>query len=177
MNIRSFAKQTPQIEQGVFIDETALVIGDVTIGENSSVWPMTVIRGDVNSIHIGQGTSVQDGSVVHVTHKNADNPKGYPCTIGDYVTVGHKAIIHGCTIGNQCLIGMGCIIMDGAVIEDNVILGAGSLVPPGKILGSGYLWVGTPAKKIRKLTEQEIGYLQYSADNYVKLKDMHLRNV
>ena len=176
MNIRSFNQFTPQIAQRVFIDDTALVIGEVAIGENSSVWPMTVIRGDVNAIQIGKGTSIQDGSIVHVTHKNKSNPEGYPCTIGDYVTVGHKAIIHGCAIGNQCLIGMGSIIMDGAIIEDNVILGAGSLVPPGKVLSSGFLWVGTPAKKVRKLTEQELGYLRYSADNYVKLKELHLSN-
>ncbi len=176
MTIRSFNTFSPQIAQGVYIDDTALVIGEVTIWENSSVWPMTVIRGDVNAISIGKRTSIQDGSIVHVTHKNKSNPEGYRCTIGDDVTVGHKAIIHGCTIGNQCLIGMGCIIMDGAVIENQVILGAGSLVPPAKTLTTGFLWVGTPARKVRPLTQQEIDYFDYSANNYVKLKDIHLGN-
>lgn len=176
MNIRSFEDHVPQISKAVFIDPTALVIGQVTIGENSSVWPMTVIRGDVHSIKIGARTSIQDGSVLHVTHAGPYQPDGFALNIGDDVTIGHKALLHGCTIGNRCLIGMGAVVMDGAVINDEVILGANSLVPPGRTLESGFLWMGTPAKKIRKLSEKEIAFFKYSADNYVKLKNRYLEN-
>jgi len=174
MNIRSFLDFKPIIDDNVFIDPTALVIGNVKIGEHSSVWPMAVIRGDVHSIRIGKNSSIQDGSVLHVTHKGPHNPEGFALTIGDNVTIGHKVILHGCTIGDHCLIGMGAIVMDGAQIMKNVILGAGSLVPPEKILESGYLWVGSPVKKVRKLTEQELSFLAYAANNYKKLKDQHI---
>ncbi len=173
MTIRTFLDFKPQLAEGVYVDETALVIGDVEIGEDSSVWPMAVIRGDVHSIRIGQCTSIQDASVLHVTHKGPHNPDGYPLTIGNYVTVGHKVTLHGCQIDDNCLIGMDSIVMDGAHIEEGVILGAGSLVPPGKVLESGYLWVGSPVKKIRKLTEKETEFLPYAAKNYKKLKDQY----
>jgi len=174
MTIRTYQGITPKLGEGVFIDPSAVVIGDVEIGEHSSVWPMTVIRGDVQSIRIGQCTSIQDGSILHVTHRGPHNPDGFALHIGDFVTIGHKVTLHGCSIDDYCLIGMGSIVMDGAHIEKQVILGAGSLVPPGKILESGYLWVGSPVKRIRALTEKELKFLGYSAQGYKNLKEKHL---
>ena len=159
----------------VFVDQTALVIGDVHIGDDSSIWPMTVIRGDMNAIRIGARTSIQDGSVLHITHKNTDNPNGHPLMIGDDVIVGHKVVLHGCTVHNRSLIGMGAIVMDGAIIEEEVIVAAGCLVPPGKRLTSGYLYKGNPAKQARALTEKEKQYFLYSASNYVTLKAEYLK--
>jgi carbonic anhydrase/acetyltransferase-like protein (isoleucine patch superfamily) len=174
VSIRSFQQFTPQLGERVFVDPTSVVLGDVEIGDDSSVWPLVVIRGDMHSIRIGQRSSIQDGSVLHITHAGPFNPAGYPLNIGDDVTVGHKVTLHGCSIGNRILIGMGSIVMDGVVIEDEVVLGAGSLVPPGKRLQSGYLYVGSPAKQARALTEKELSYFRYTADNYVRLKDQHL---
>ncbi|MBF8756607.1 gamma carbonic anhydrase family protein [Pseudomonas guariconensis] len=174
MAIRRFAQHTPKVGPRVFIDRSAVVLGDVEIGEDSSVWPLTVVRGDMHHIRIGARTSVQDGSVLHITHAGPFNPDGFPLLIGDDVTIGHKVMLHGCTLGNRILVGMGCTIMDGAVVEDEVIIGAGSLVPPGKRLESGYLYVGSPAKQARPLTDKERAFFPYSAANYVKLKDQHL---
>ena len=139
MTIRKFKDKTPVVADSAFVDKTAIVIGDTTIGEHASIWPMTVIRGDVNTIKIGDCTNIQDGSVLHVNHAGPENPGGDPLSIGNYVTVGHKALIHACTVGDYCLIGMAAVVMDNAVIEDKVILGAGSLVPPNKVLESGPL--------------------------------------
>lgn len=172
--IRTYQNKQPKLAARVFIDTSAVVIGDVEIGEDSSVWPLTVIRGDMHRIRIGDRTSIQDGSILHITHAGPYNPEGYPLTIGNEVTVGHKAVLHGCTIGDRVLIGMGAIVMDGATIEENVVLAAGSLVSPGKHLESGYLYRGSPARKARPLTEKELDYFSYSAKNYVKLKDLHL---
>lgn len=169
--IRSFKGIKPQLLESVYIDETALVIGNVTLGKNSSIWPMTVIRGDVNSIQIGENSNIQDGSVLHVSHKGEYNPGGGALLVGDNVTVGHKVILHACTIGDSCLIGMGSIIMDNAVIESHVMLGAGSLVTGGKTLEGGYLWLGNPVKRARKLSDKELSFLDYSALHYVKLKN------
>ena len=174
MAIRRFAQHTPKVGPRVFVDRSAVVLGDVEIGEDSSVWPLTVVRGDMHHIRIGARTSVQDGSVLHITHAGPFNPDGFPLLIGDDVTIGHKVMLHGCTLGNRILVGMGCTIMDGAVVEDEVIIGAGSLVPPGKRLESGYLYVGTPVKQARPLTDKERAFFPYSAANYVKLKDQHL---
>ncbi|MGB1801222.1 MAG: gamma carbonic anhydrase family protein [Gammaproteobacteria bacterium] len=174
MTIRSFKGTSPTIHETAYIDETAVVIGDVTIGEDSSVWPMTVARGDVHSIKIGARTNIQDGCVLHVTHDGEFSPGGHPLAVGDDVTVGHRVTLHACTIGNQCLIGMSATIMDAAVLEDNVIVGAGSLVPTGKRLESGFLYVGSPVKRVRELNEKELTFLEYSAKNYVKLKDEHI---
>ena len=175
MNIRKFKDYTPQIGQRVFVDESAVVIGQVEIGDDSSIWPNTTIRGDVNWIKIGANTSIQDGSVLHVTHDNPNkHPGGYPLTIGSQVTVGHNVVLHGCTIEDNCLIGIGAIVLDGAHIEKNVFVAAGALVPPNKYLESGYLYVGSPAKKMRALTDEEIRDLQYSSENYVRLKDEYL---
>ncbi|QSL94536.1 gamma carbonic anhydrase family protein [Ectopseudomonas toyotomiensis] len=174
MAIRKYQQHVPQLGVRVFVDASAVVIGDVELGEDSSVWPMTVIRGDMHRIRIGARTSVQDGSVLHITHAGPFNPDGYPLIIGDEVTVGHKVTLHGCTLGNRILVGMGSIVMDGAVVEDEVIIGAGSLVPPGKRLESGYLYVGSPVKQVRPLTDKERNFFSYTAGNYVKLKDQHL---
>lgn len=173
MTVRSFKDKTPVIASSAFVDETALVIGDTTIGEHASIWPMSVVRGDVNTIRIGDYTNIQDGSVLHVNHAGPENPGGDPLTIGNYVTVGHKALVHACTVGDYCLIGMGATVMDNAVVEDKVILGAGSLVSPGKVLESGHLYVGRPAVKKRALTEREIKLLEYSATHYAELADEH----
>jgi len=174
MSVRAFEKIHPQLGNNVYVDETALVVGDVTMGDDCSVWPMATIRGDVNSIRIGSRTSVQDGCVLHVTHAGPYDPNGHKLIIGHSVTIGHKAMIHGCQIEDNCLIGMGAVVMDKVIIRSNVILGANSLVPPGRELEGGYLWVGSPARKIRPLNEEEIKFFQYSANNYVKLKNRYL---
>lgn len=171
--IRQFQRINPTLSSGAYVDASAVVIGDVVLGEDSSVWPMCVVRGDVNHIRIGRRSNIQDGSVLHVTAPGEESPQGYPLIIGEEVTVGHGCILHACTIEDRCLIGMGSTILDGAIIRKNVLLGAGSLVPPGKDLESGYLWLGSPVKKARPLTEQEIAWFERSAANYVALKDKY----
>ncbi len=173
-NIRTFQGVAPTVDDTVLVDDTALVIGDVHIGEDSSIWPMTVVRGDVNGIRIGRRTNIQDSSVIHVTHPHEDMPDGYAVSVGDNVTVGHRVILHGCTVGDHCLVGMGSTIMDGAVLEPFVLLGAGSLVSPGKVLEGGYLWLGSPVRKVRPLSEDERKWIEYSAQHYVDLKNQHL---
>ncbi len=172
--LRPFEGQRPKLAKRVFIDPSAVVIGDVELGDDSSIWPQTTVRGDMHRIRIGQRCSIQDNSVLHITHAGPYNPDGYPLTIGDDVTVAHSVTLHGCTIGNRVLIGMGSIVMDGAVIEDDVVVGANSLVPPGKRLASGYLYVGSPAKPVRPLSDKEYDYFCYSSANYCKLKDRHI---
>lgn len=174
MNVRGFRDCQPVLGDRVFVDPSAVVLGDVHLGDDCSVWPGAIIRGDMRSIRIGDRTSVQDGSVLHITHAGPFNPDGYPLTIGDDVTIGHKVLLHGCTIGSRVLVGMGSIVMDGAVVEDEVIIGAGSLVPANRTLESGYLYMGSPAKQVRALTDKERAFFTYSAANYVRLKDQHL---
>ena len=174
MAIRNFQQHTPRLGERAFVDRSAMVIGDVEIGTDSSVWPLTVIRGDMHRIRIGKRTSVQDASVLHITHAGPFNPAGFPLLIGADATIGNKVMLHGCTLGSRILVGMGSTVMDGAVVEDDVIIGAGSLVPPGKRLESGFLYVGSPAKQARPLTEKERAFFTYTAGNYVKLKDQHL---
>ena len=172
--MKSFRGKVPQLGDRVWVDENAVIIGDVTIGDDSSVWPLVAIRGDMHSITIGARTSIQDNSCLHITHASTYKPEGYPLSIGDDVTVGHMAMLHGCTVGSRVLVGMGTTILDGAVIEDEIIIGAGSLVPPGKRLESGFMYMGSPVKQIRPLNEKEIEYFQYAGLNYVKLKDEYL---
>lgn len=174
MSIRIYNKTLPQCGSRVFVDPSAVVIGDVHLGDDCSVWPQAVIRGDMHHIRIGARSSVQDGCVLHITHASTFNPEGYPLIIGDDVTIGHQVLLHGCTIGSRVLLGMGSLVMDGARIDDEVVLGAGSLVPPGKHLLSGYLYMGRPAQQVRALTEQEVSFFTYSASNYVRLKDNYL---
>ncbi|NNF96586.1 MAG: gamma carbonic anhydrase family protein, partial [Halobacteria archaeon] len=132
-----------------------------------------LIRGDINSIRIGEQTNIQDNSVLHVTHDDPYNPDGYALHVGNKVTVGHRVILHGCTIHDSCLIGMGATIMDGAVIHANSIIGADSLITPGKELEGGYLWVGSPVRRVRSLSEDEIKAIEYSTNHYVNLKNRH----
>ncbi|CAB5596216.1 carnitine operon protein CaiE [Providencia rettgeri] len=172
--LRPYLDIYPSINARVFIDPSSVVIGDVRIADDVSIWPLSVLRGDVNYISIGARTNIQDGSVLHVTHKSASNPEGNPLIIGEDVTIGHKVMLHGCTIGNRVLVGMGSIVIDGAIVEDDVIIGANSLVTQGKRLESGYLYTGSPAKAIRKLTDAELGHLRYSANNYVEWKNNYL---
>jgi carbonic anhydrase/acetyltransferase-like protein (isoleucine patch superfamily) len=174
MPLRPFEGSAPAIDRTAFVDSTALIIGNVSAGPDSSFWPFVVVRGDIHRITIGARSNIQDGTVIHVTHDGPFNPRGFGTTIGNDVTVGHKVMLHGCTIADRALIGMGAIIMDGATVESEVVVGAGSLVPPGKILTSGYLYVGSPVKQIRRLTEKELTYFSYSAQRYVELKDRHL---
>jgi carbonic anhydrase/acetyltransferase-like protein (isoleucine patch superfamily) len=171
MSIRKYKDFTPQIHSTAYVDEQSCVIGKVSLAEDVSIWPMATLRGDVNTITIGKRSNVQDGSTLHVTHKNDKNPNGFPLTIGDDVTIGHNVVLHGCTIGNQVLVGMGAIILDGAIIEDNVFIGAGSLVTPNSCLKSGYLYMGSPAKQKRPLSDAEKNFLLYSSKHYVNLKN------
>ncbi|MDP3228726.1 MAG: gamma carbonic anhydrase family protein [Acidovorax sp.] len=174
MPLAPYLDTAPVLDTGVFIHDSAQIIGDVTLGADSSVWCNAVLRGDVNRITVGRRSNVQDLTMGHVSHRNASKPEGSPLVIGDYVTVGHSVILHGCRIGNECLIGMGSIVMDDAVIEDRVMLGAGSLVSPGKVLESGHLYIGRPAVRQRALTDAEIAYLKYSAEHYVRVKNNYL---
>ncbi len=174
MTIRSYQGKTPLLGERVFVDPSAVLVGDIEIGADSSVWPLVVIRGDMHRIRIGQRSSIQDGSVLHITHAGPFNPDGFPLSIGDEVTVGHKVLLHGCSIGNRVLVGMGLDRHGRRGDRGPVILGAGSLVPPGKVLESGFLYVGSPAKKARPLSDRERGFFTYTAGNYVKLKDLHI---
>jgi carbonic anhydrase/acetyltransferase-like protein (isoleucine patch superfamily) len=172
VTVKRFEDHEPDIHPSAYVDPAAYVSGQTTLGEGSSVWPMAVIRGDINHIRIGRLTNVQDGAVLHVTHGGEyTRPDGLPLLIGDEVTIGHRAVLHACTIGNRCLVGMSSIVLDGAVVEDEVMIGAGSLVPPGKVLASGYLYVGSPVKQARPLTEKEKAYLGYSAAYYQKVAE------
>jgi carbonic anhydrase/acetyltransferase-like protein (isoleucine patch superfamily) len=177
MTVRSYGGVSPSLGTNVMVDESALVLGDVVIGDDSAIWPMTVVRGDVNKIRIGQRTNIQDGSVLHVTHPHKTMPEGFALTVGDNVTVGHKVVLHGCEVGDNCLIGMSTTIMDGAIVEPFTFVGAGSLVSPGKVLEGGYLWLGSPVRKARELTEAERQWIGYSAKHYVELKNKHMQAV
>lgn len=173
---RPFNTKYPVLGKRVYIDPQSAVIGDVTLGDDVSIWPMAVIRGDVNSITIGNLSNIQDASVLHVTHEGPYTQGGQPLIIGKGVTIGHQVVLHGCCIDDYCLIGMGTLILDGVYIENHVMVAAGSLVPPGKHLHSGYLYLGNPARAVRQLTDQELAHLEYSASHYAKLKDTYLLN-
>jgi carbonic anhydrase/acetyltransferase-like protein (isoleucine patch superfamily) len=173
-SIRPYKGIMPTLAQGAYVDPAAIVIGDVELGVDSSIWPLVVIRGDVNYVRIGRRSNIQDGTVIHESRKSPNNPQGYPVIIGEDVTVGHKVMLHGCIIGNRVLVGMGAILLDGVIVEDNVIIGAGALVTPGKTLASGYLYVGSPARQARALTQAETERFSDIAQNYVQLKDDYL---
>jgi carbonic anhydrase/acetyltransferase-like protein (isoleucine patch superfamily) len=170
MTLRAYRNRLPSLGPGVYVDPTALVIGDVTLGEDVSVWPMTVVRGDVNRIRIGVRSNVQDGSVLHVSRAFPGQDAGWPLMVGEEVTIGHRVVIHGCTIGDRCLIGIGSIVLDGVVVEDEVMIGAGSVVPPGKELRSHGLYLGNPARRVRELTAAEIERFPVIARHYVDLQ-------
>ena len=144
------------------------------VGDDASLWPCAVARGDVHWIRIGARTNVQDGAVLHVTHDGDYTPGGFPLTIGADVTIGHAAVVHACTIGDACLIGMHATVLDGVVVERHSMIGAGAVVTPGKRVGEGELWIGNPARRVRMLADEEIERLYYSARHYVKLKDRYL---
>ena len=175
-SLRKYQGIAPQVANSAYIDKAAVLIGDIAIAEDASIWPLVAARGDVNKISIGARSNVQDGCILHVTRKSPANPAGIPLMIGEDVTVGHKALLHACTIGDRVLVGMGAIILDGAIIENDVMIGAGTLVPPRKTLVSGYLYIGSPAKQARKLTNDEIAFLKLSADNYVLLKNEYIED-
>ena len=175
-NIRPYLQHHPEIDSSCYIDDMSVVIGAVSLAENVSVWPFAVIRGDVNSINIGKNSNVQDHCMLHVSHKNDAKPNGSPLIIGEDVTIGHHVTLHGCTIGNRVLIGINTVVLDDVVIENDVMIGAGSLVPPRKVLKSGYLYVGSPVQQVRPLTEKEIAFLPYSAQHYVKVMNHHKDN-
>ena len=172
--LRRYKNLFPVIGDRVMIDDSSVIVGDVRLADDVSIWPLVAARGDVNYIQIGARSNIQDGSVLHVTHKSAKNPEGNPLIVGEDVTVGHKVMLHGCTIGNHVLVGMGSILLDGVVVEDDVMIGAGSLVPQHKRLESGYLYLGSPVKQVRPLKEAELEGLRYSANNYVKWKNDYL---
>lgn len=173
MDIRPFGGHIPQLASDSFVDKTAVLIGDIVLGAESSVWPLCVLRGDVNTIRIGCRSNIQDGSVLHVSHPTAAKPAGSPLVIGNEVTIGHRAMLHGCTIGSRVLVGMGTIVLDDAEIGSDTVIGAGSLVPPRKRLAGGFLYMGAPVRQIRALTEAEREHLRYSAAHYVKLAALH----
>jgi len=175
--IRSYKKIEPTLGKRVLIDESAVIVGDVHLEDDVSIWPLVAARGDVNYIRIGARTNLQDGTVLHVTRRGEHNKDGFPLIIGTDVTVGHKCMLHGCTLGDRILVGMGAIIMDGVIVEDDVFIGAGTLVPPNKVLRSGYLYVGNPMKEARPLKQSEADFLKQSALNYVDLKNDYLADV
>lgn len=173
--IKTYKGHSPKVGENVFIDDSAILVGQISVGDQSSIWPLVAARADVNFITIGKRTNIQDGSVLHVSRDSKADPNGFALIIGDDVTVGHKAMLHGCTIGNRVLVGMGAILLDGVKVEDDIMIGAGSLVPPGKRLKSGYLYLGSPVTRARPLKDSEIEFLRQSAQNYVDLKDEYLK--
>jgi len=172
--VRSYNNISPTIGNSVYIDCSAVIVGDITLADDVSIWPLVAARGDVNTITIGARTNIQDGTVLHVTRRSRSNPSGNLLSIGEDVTVGHKCMLHGCVLGNRILVGMGTIIMDAVIVEDDVFIGAGTVVPPNKVLRSGYLYIGNPMKEARPLKTAEINFLKESALNYVTLKNEYL---
>jgi carbonic anhydrase/acetyltransferase-like protein (isoleucine patch superfamily) len=175
MPLTRYLDAFPRLGERVYLHASAQLIGNVSLGADSSVWCNAVLRGDVNDIVIGRCSNIQDLTMGHVSHRSSQKPQGSPLVIGDHVTVGHSVILHGCRIGNECLVGMGSIVMDDVVVQDRVMIGAGSLVSPGKTLASGFLYMGRPARKVRALTDAEIAWLRYSAEHYVRVKDGYLQ--
>jgi len=173
-HIYRFMQERPRFGQRVYVSAQASVSGAVVLGDDVSVWPMAVIRGDVNRIQIGHRCNVQDGSILHVTHEGPYTGQGIPLTLADDITVGHGVILHACTIGHRCLVGMGAIVMDGAVLEEECMVAAGAVVTPGTILPPRTLWKGNPARLARPLTDQQVAMLRYSAEHYVRLKNLYL---
>ncbi|HJP19446.1 MAG TPA: gamma carbonic anhydrase family protein [Nitrospinota bacterium] len=168
--LKPYKNKWPNVSSSAFIENSARVIGDVTIGEESSVWFNAIVRGDVNYIRIGNRTNIQDASVIHVTHDT------HPTILEDDITVGHSVTIHGCTIKSRVLIGMGAIILDGAVVESDSIVAAGALVTEGKEIPSGWMAMGVPAKPVRELTGQERASLLEHAQNYIRYKNEYMND-
>jgi carbonic anhydrase/acetyltransferase-like protein (isoleucine patch superfamily) len=160
--VRPFGGKTPIVHPSAFLADGAVVLGDVEVGERSSIWFGCVVRGDVNHVRIGARTNIQDLTVLHVTSKT------HPTLVGDEVTVGHRVVLHGCTIKDRCLVGIGAVVMDGAIVGPEAVVGAGALVPPGMVVPPRTLVMGSPAKVKRDLTVEELEALRRSADNYVE---------
>ncbi len=175
MSVRPYREWQPVIGRGAWIDPAATVIGRVTIAEDVSIWPGTIVRGDVNSISIAARTNIQDGCILHVASARLAGGEGIPLVVGEECTVGHGVILHACTVGRRCLIGTGAIVMDGAVIGDEVIVGAGALILAGMHLPARTLWIGSPARQQRALEAKEIAFLAESAAHYVDLKNDYLK--
>jgi carbonic anhydrase/acetyltransferase-like protein (isoleucine patch superfamily) len=173
-HLRPFKGIMPTLGARTYVDTAATVIGDVVLGDDVSIWPNAVLRGDVHYIRIGARSNVQDGTVIHVTHDGPYSPGGFPTIVGEGVTIGHAAVIHACTIEDYCLIGMHATVLDGAIIKKYGFVAAGSVIAPGKIVGERELWVGSPARCVRQLSDKQVEQLHYSADHYVKLKDVYL---
>ncbi len=174
MSIRPYKGVSATLGLNAYIDPDAVVIGDVELEEDASIWPCAVVRGDVHRIRIGARSNIQDGAVLHVTHDGQYTMDGFPLLIGADVTIGHGAVIHACSIQDACLIGMNATVLDGALVKKHSLVGAGAIVSPGKVVGEGELWIGNPARCVRKLSDEEIEKLYYSAKHYVKLKNHYL---
>ena len=172
MVCRNYQSHTPDVHETAFVDDTAVLIGNVTVARDASLWPLSVARGDVGAIRIGARTNVQDGVILHTTPRSRFSP-AYDLEIGDEVTVGHGAILHACTVGNLCLVGMNATVLDGAVLEPYAMIAANALVAPGKRVTGKFLWAGVPAQKMRPLKDQELEFLAYSAQHYVELKNQY----
>ena len=173
-SVRKYKGIWPTLHHRVYVDPAATVIGAVELGDDVSIWPGAVLRGDVHFIRVGARSNVQDGAVIHVTHDGPYSPGGFPTIVGEGVTIGHSAVLHACTIEDYCLIGMHASVLDGAVVRKYGFVGAGSLIPPGKVVGERELWLGNPGKFVRLLSDRQIEQLHYSADHYVRLKDDYL---
>jgi carbonic anhydrase/acetyltransferase-like protein (isoleucine patch superfamily) len=173
-SIRSFHGLSPEVSPTAYIDPAAHVIGHVAVGHDSSIWPTAVVRGDAHRIRIGERTNVQDGALVLVTHDTQYTLGGFAVTIGSDVTIGHGAVLHGCTVQDACLIGMRATIMDGCLVKRHALVGAGAVVPQGRVVGDGELWIGNPARCVRLLSAEEIQQIYYVARQYVKLKSQYL---
>jgi carbonic anhydrase/acetyltransferase-like protein (isoleucine patch superfamily) len=173
-SIRSFHGFHPEVAPSAYIDPAAHVIGHVTVGDDSSIWPTAVVRGDAHRIRIGDRTNIQDGALLHVTHDSQYTLGGFALTIGSDVTIGHGAALHGCTVQDACLIGMRATILDGTLVKRHALIGAGAVVAQGRIVGEGELWLGNPARCVRLLNSDEIQQIYYVARQYVKLKSQYL---
>ncbi len=171
MPIFDYRGSRPRLGNGVFLAPTAVVTGEVEIGDDVSFWFHSVARGDVNTIYVGDRSNIQDGAVLHVTHEK------YPLYLGSEVVVGHGAILHGCTIGDGALVGIGARVLDGAVVEAGSQIGAGALVAPGQTVPSGYLVLGIPAKVVRPLTEEEQSEIREISNRYLEVKNRYLEQL
>lgn len=179
-NILAYKGILPKIDNSAFIASSAVISGDVKIGKNSGIWYGCVLRGDVTKIEIGENTNIQDNTVLHGTRpnhaQNKTGAEGAPVKVGNNVTIGHGAIIHACTIKDNAFVGMGSLVMDLCVIEEYGMLAAGAVLTPGKVVKSGQIWAGNPAKYFRDLNEEERNYIQISANNYFELAVEYKKN-
>ncbi len=166
-NFLSFKGITPQVDPTAWMAQNCTIIGDTHVGAHSSIWFGAVLRGDVHHIRVGEYTNIQDNAVIHVTTNK------FPTIIGNRVTVGHSAVVHAATLEDECLVGMHATVLDGAVVQSRAMVAAGALVSPGKVVETGWLWAGVPARPVRKLTEDELAYLAWSATHYAKLSEAY----